>query len=462
MIVSFSIENFHSFREEQTLSLLASRRLGETKKSPHCRELPATDEHVLRLASLYGANGAGKSNVVRALEHVKRLVLSGTPVGQTIAYEPFALDEESTSRATCFELQFIEQGEVFRYGFAHDAQRIVEEWLSAYEGSKERMLFTRTTAESGQAAVELGDAAVSHEGSRKLKALAEVGARTNQLFLTELLNLNDPQVQGPHFERAIRWFSNLTIINPNQGIPPSLVKDLVENKGFSEFAGEFLQESGTGITRVDVATREIAIPANFGGNAEQLNQFLGYLDTTKAQTIGLPKRQEYFLDFTTPGRTQVRTITAVHESAHGRAVRLPLDHESDGSRRLLHLLPILYQLKQGGGVFVVDELERSMHPILAKKFIEYFVKVVHGNASQLIFTTHESTLLDLDLMRRDEIWFTEKDQAGATHLFSLADFKVRRDLRIEKGYLDGRFGAIPFLGGIDRIIEEQTESEAAT
>jgi hypothetical protein len=462
MLVSFSIENFHSFREEQTLNLLASRRLGGAEKSPHCRELPSTNEHVLRLASLYGANGAGKSNVVRALEHVKRMVESGTPVGRAIPYEPFALDEETLLKPTCIDLQFVEHGDVFRYGIAHDAQRIAEEWLSVYEGTKERVLFTRTTTESGQVAVELGDAAIGPDGSRKLKALAEVGARANQLFLTELINLNDPQVQGPRFERTIRWFSRLSVVNPNQGMPPALVTDLMENEGLSQFAGKLLRESGTGITRIDVATHEIDMPANTGDNPDQLNKFLGYLDATSAQTIGLPDGHEYFLDFTTPGKAQVRMLTAVHHSGYGRAIGLPIGHESDGSRRLLRLLPILYQFEKTGGVFVVDELERSMHPMLARKIIEYFVKGEHGSPSQLIFTTHESTLLDLDLMRRDEIWFTEKDPAGATHLYSLADFKVRKDLRIEKGYLDGRFGAIPFLGGIDRIIEEQAAPEAAT
>ena len=166
-----------------------------------------------------------------------------------------------------------------------------------------------------------------------------------------------------------------------------------------------------------------------------------------------------FVDGSDKNTVKFRQINALYNSAAGDNVTLPLHEESDGSRQLLNLLPALYKLKMAGGVFVIDEIERSMHPILARKFIEYFLKAARGSNSQIIFTTHESTLLDLDILRRDGIWFAEKNEAGATQLYSLADFKVRNDLRIDKGYLQGRFGAIPFLGGIDHLIEETSRTE---
>jgi hypothetical protein len=173
-----------------------------------------------------------------------------------------------------------------------------------------------------------------------------------------------------------------------------------------------------------------------------------------------PNGEELFFQGTGGDQINRRRIVALHDCGTEKAARLLLHEESDGSRRLLKLLPFLYRLTRQAGVIVIDELERSMHPMLARKFIEFFLKAADNSESQLIFSTHESTLLDLDLMRRDGIWFTEKDQEGATHLYSLADFKVRKDLRIEKGYLEGRFGAIPFLGGIDRLMEEQSGAEA--
>jgi AAA15 family ATPase/GTPase len=180
-------------------------------------------------------------------------------------------------------------------------------------------------------------------------------------------------------------------------------------------------------------------------------------DGTSFPDAGLVK---HFPVVASGGPVKRRRITARHDTPQGDQVEFLFKDESDGSRRLMHLLPALFVLKTSGGAFVIDELERSMHPMLARKLVEFFINTANSLPSQVIFTTHESTLLDLDLMRRDEIWFAEKDQAGATHLYSLADFKVRKDLRIEKGYFDGRFGAIPFLGGIDRLIEEQSSAEA--
>lgn len=191
MLISFSVANFRSFRDEQTFNLLASKRLGGTEGTPHCSEVPGTGEHVLRVASLYGANGAGKSNLVRAIAMLKRLVLEGTPPGKSVRCQPFLLDDESSTKPTVFELQFLEEDEVFDYGFCYDANRVHEEWLSVYKGKRDRSLFTREDSEDGAVRVVLGPAATDADLSGKLKSLAEVGARPNQLFLTEVMNLDD-------------------------------------------------------------------------------------------------------------------------------------------------------------------------------------------------------------------------------------------------------------------------------
>jgi hypothetical protein len=434
MLLSFSVANYRSFRAEQTLSLLASKRLGKTAGSPHCHDVPGTDEHAIRVCSLYGANGAGKSNLVRALAVVKRLVVSGTPAGQNVGYDPFLLDAQSHAQPTTFELQFLQDGEVFRYGFCYDSRRIHEEWLDVYRGTKERSLFSRTSEEGRPVKVDLGPAAGSHATSKKMKLLADLGARPNQLFLTELTNLDDPEAQGPDFSRAVNWFtSNLLVISPGATYR-SLARTILEDEAFAAFAGAFLREASTGIAGLDVKVN--FVPAEVLEEAGRIEEARQHADPET-------------------GLVKVRKIRAVHDYAEGRRTELPLNRESDGSQRLLHLLPALYYLKARHGVVVIDEIERSMHPMLARKFIEFFLNAAKDMETQLIFTTHETNLLDLNLVRRDGIWFAEKDDQGATQLYSLADFKVRKDLRIEKGYLAGRFGAIPFLGGIDRLIEEQ-------
>lgn len=455
MLLSFSLANFRSFRAEQTLSMLASKRLGPCADSRHVCQLPGTQEHALRVAALYGANGAGKSNLARAVLALQRLVCQGTAPGDEMQREPFLLDEHSRSVPTSFEVQFAQEGSVFRYGVCLDALRVHEEWLSMYVGKKERNLFTRVSTDSGSTTVELGPAANGDGGSTKVQSLAEVAARPNQLFLTEVRNLDDPKAQGPRLHSVIQWFTSTLKVIPPGAAFASLTERVTSDKEFARFAGEFLRNASTGVRFLDAEYLDVPkskVPGELldGPEGQGPEHFLRFLASRGWEFVGERGNDSLTL----------RRIVATHTGQDGHTVSLPLNEESDGTRRLLHLLPALYQLTKDSRVYVVDELERSMHPILARKFVEFFVKAGGGSSSQLIFTTHESGLLDLDLVRRDGIWFAEKDRDGATHLYSLADFKVRNDLRIDKGYLQGRFGAVPFLGGIDRLLEHETLAEA--
>lgn len=257
MLLSFTVSNYRSFKDEQTLSLIASKRLDGTNALPHCTAVPGTDESVLRVAALYGANGAGKSNLVRALGLVGRLVLRGTPPGEPIDFEPFLLDQETRKQPSCFELQFAQDGRVFRYGFCCDAERVHEEWLSVYQGQKERPIFTRIPSDKGAAQVELGASAQKVDFPDRLKALATVGARPNQLFLTEIVNLDDADDQGPVCRQAITWFaSTLTIIGAEARFK-SLAEALAADADLAGFAGQFLSEANTGIAGLKVETRDI-------------------------------------------------------------------------------------------------------------------------------------------------------------------------------------------------------------
>jgi hypothetical protein len=327
-----------------------------------------------------------------------------------------------------------------------------------YEGKKERNLFTRASAEDGAVSVRLGSAAKDASRSQnKMKALVEVGARPNQLFLTEIVNLDDPEAQGPHFPRAITWFRSMLQIIEADARFTKLAEMIAADERFVAFASRFLQDASTGIANLEVHTDEITrsavAPYVWDGLVERVREgdevpFL--MEEGQIVVLSRPEQDAIKVD----------SIEALHESANGKRIRFPLHEESDGTQRLLNLLPALQFATRLGCAFVIDELERSMHPMLARKFVDFFLKAVPNLERQLIFATHESTLLDLELVRRDGIWFTEKDPEGATHLYSLADFKVRKDLRIDKGYFQGRFGAVPFLGGIDRLMEEQAAREA--
>lgn len=457
MLLSFTVENYRSFCSEQTLSLIASRRLDANEHMLHCVGVPNTNERALRIAAIYGANGAGKTNLVRALQFAENMVLRGTAPGGRIVFEPHLLNQKMEGKPGCFELQILEGGSVFRYGFCCDSERIHEEWLSFYEGTREREIFTRTANEQGSVCIELGRQLPQGAILPKLDALAKVGARPNQLFLTEVANLDDADAQGPLFRKVIHWFKSTLAIIRAGASHSRLAEMIAEDPAFAEFAGTFLGEANTGIAGIESKTK--VVPRNKMQYAlSSLLKRATEQQSPMAQnqsTADNRKDDEALQEYVT-----VRRIAALHGTTQGKSVFFPIQEESDGSQRLLNLLPALYRIKSGAGVFVIDELERSMHPMLARKFIEYFLRVAGENHSQIVFTTHESTLLDQDLLRRDSIWFTEKSEEGATHLYSLSDFGVRNDLRLDKCYLQGRFGAIPFLGGIDNLIANAPSAES--
>lgn len=456
MIVSFSVSNFRSFAEEQTLSLVASNRFPDSDHGNHLVPIPGSDEKLLRIAVLYGANGAGKSNFFKALAYLRHMALLPRTKNNVTEIVPFRFAVKQ-SEPSSFDLRFIVEGRLYRFGFKVDSQRILEEWLVSVEGGREKEIYERITDNEGKVTIDATGIALISE---KLKALATVGGPQNQTFLATIranLQTND---YGNEISAILDWLNNdLQLIAPETPFLP-LGQKLARDKIFLNFASDFLKSSATGVDRLQVIKKEIS--------EEQLRsllpeQFISDMlkDTQqKGKTVYLPENHmEILIEKTQEKHYFLVTIQAAHEHVPGSKVSLELTDESDGTRRLLNLIPALHRMNTQKGIFVIDEIDRSMHPLLTWKYLEYFLSVCSAGNRQIIVTTHESNLLDLDLLRRDEIWFAEKNKSGATHLYSLSDFKVRTDLSIQKHYLQGRFGAIPFLGDIDRLktAEEKTE-----
>lgn len=454
MIVSFSVSNFRSFAAEETLNLVASNRFPGNLQC-HAIPIPGTDERVLRAAVVYGANGAGKSNLFKALGYLRSMVLRPRKKNSGTGREPFRFGKE-LDQPSSFDLQFIVGQKLYRFGFKVDDHRITEEWLVRMDGSREKDLYERITDENGKVLIEAKGLKAAGD---KLSALATVGGPQNQTFLATIRATLDQPDYGDEITRVLIWFEkNLQLIKPDSPFI-RLGTLLAHDPEFLEFSSEFLKSSSTGVDHLSVVKKELS--------EDQLRSLLpesivsGVMNSMQEDGITVvPLRdgKEILIERTGENHYYQLTTQATHKTLTGQIIPLDLVEESDGTRRLLHLIPALYRLRTGGGVFMIDEIDRSMHPILTKKFLEFFVKSCEGEQRQIIVTTHESNLLDLELLRRDEIWFTEKDKEGATRLYSLAEFKVRKDLEIRKHYLQGRFGAVPFLSGIDQLLAEEEAS----
>jgi hypothetical protein len=348
-----------------------------------------------------------------------------------------------------FDLRFVAKNQLYGFGFAADDNRILEEWLVRIDGAKETPLYERATNKGGKVTVE---APGLTNVRKKLDALVTVGAPPNQTFLATVRATLDSEDIGAELSGVIGWFEDSLVLVGPSASPVGLGTRLGQDSEFLEFASSFLRNSATGVQNLEVNKKELKedeLRALLPGDVVER-----VLRDTKRESalVELASGEELVIERGDHDHYYLLTIAAQHEHKSGSRVTMELSEESDGTQRLLNLIPALRHLQTEDVTYFIDEIDRSMHPMLVWKFLEFFLKSCGTGHCQIIVTTHESNLLDLDLLRRDEIWFAEKDPQGATRLYSLSDFKVRKDLEIRKHYLRGRFGAIPFLGNLDRLL----------
>ncbi len=453
MIVTFSIENFLSFNEEETFSLVASNRLSGHHKN-HLVPIPGSDEKVLRAGVLYGANGAGKSNFFRALSYLRDMVLEGREKGSGTGRTAFRFREDPEA-PSLLDLQFIVRDTLYRFGLVLDDEQIIEEWLIVVKGGREKTIYERKTDARGEVAVH---AKGLRNAGKKLCALATIGGPKEQSFLATIgwamgWALNKDDLSGPIYD-VLDWFTHQMSCLPPDSRFMGLGHTLLKEPTFQLFASEYLKASSTGVDSVHVSREEISIDRLKATFSSDLIGQLKDAAHIKPVFVRMPDDGREAIIEKAGENCYVLTIKAIHRHGTPGKIHLDFSEESDGTQRLLHLLLALYQLNTHGGALVIDEVERSMHPLLIRQFLEFFFRIPNEDGLQLVVTTHESNLLDQQLLRRDEIWFAEKNDKGATSLYSLADFRPRKDLKLDKHYLQGRFGAVPFLAEMDGIMKE--------
>lgn len=455
MIVSFSVSNFRSFSTEETFSLTASNRLAGSHET-HQVPIPHSSQKVLRAGVLYGANGAGKSNLFKALKFLKEVALSAKAKGSFTGREAFKLGD-GTLEPTSFDLQFIAQGHLYRFGLKLNDTRILEEWLVKVRGEREEIVYERITDGDGKVTVEIPKFGLKQD---KLAAMAKIGGPQNQTFLATVRANLEPEDFGEAIGAALDWFySSLRLIAPDASFGP-LGSYLQENRACAEFAGGFLKAVSTGVDhlesyKTEISEQELRSLFPDEGIAAILNDSL---DESAYQLFRLGDGNELLVEEGPQKRFYRITTRAVHLTKSGEVASFHIHEESDGTRRLLNLMPALHALHTSNAVYFIDEIDRSLHPNLVREFVSVFLRAAGVNTAQLILTTHDSNLLDLDLLRRDEIWFAEKDDSSSTRLYALTDFKARKDLELRKNYLTGRFGAVPFIGDVDRLVAESTHA----
>lgn len=452
MLLQFAVENFRSFHKEAVLNLAPAKRERIHKDRVLKDEQTGRKVQALPLAVFYGANASGKSNLVAAMAFAQQLVVAGTRSDQSIGVTPFRLGVAGAQEPSRFEFVLKHEGVVYTYGFLVTATEVREEWLFAIYEKQEVALFERTM-ESGKAVIDFGDRlAPTAQEQQRMRFVAE-GTRPNQLFLTEAIERN---VTG--LKPLMQWFRDRLVIIEPEAVYGGLVLRAHSDREFTDYLAKFLQVADTGIHGLGLKAEKMDLARAFPDMPEaERKSLLNDLSKAPGKSLIFSVGNDFYsMRMSSSGDPQLLSLETQHHAVDGREVRFVTKDESDGTHRIMHLAPALLDLMSGEKVYVVDEFDRSLHPKLCMMYVEAFLRAVREGKSrgQILLTTHETCLLDLDLLRRDEIWFVEKDQEQSSRITSLAEFKfkVRADLKVAKGYLNGRFGAIPFIGDVRRLV----------
>ncbi len=442
MLVRFVLENLFSFGDRKEFTTIPNNRLKTLEH--HRYELNSF--HLLKLSSIYGANGAGKSNLIKALYLFQRLVVN-EEIPFRLKDTQFKFNEEESQKQV-LAVEFIEGGTAFYYGVELRGNTIETEelYLSGLGKAEDKLIYERKSFPSGETTIKFLDDFEQDAKSQVLKSvLLEEFIKPDEPVLKLLSNRDNIFLK--EVKKAFQWFSDtLQIITP-EAKPRALAHRIDVDDEFKKYAQDMMSSFNIGIHSLSAEKKEIK---EFFGkdNENELDELIKKVEDSPKKMIGLRSRKGDELILVKEDATiWVKILKIEHRGKDNKMAQFDLDEESDGTVRLLDFVPAFKSVISERKVFLVDEIERSIHPLLIKELVKKF-SLDANTMGQLIFTTHESNLLDQELFRQDEIWFAEKDSNGATDLYSLSDFKEHKTIDIRKGYLNGRYGSIPFLGNL--------------
>lgn len=418
MLIEFSVKNYQSFWKTQKLSMAA----GSTKELANENKF-ATPIHglpeLLRSAVVYGANGSGKSNLIKAVSFMREFVLNSSKESQEkekIKRKPFLFNSDGPTNDSEFEIVFVQDSIRYQYGFSVTDTRVTHEWLFAYPGNKPQRWFERSFNPETKSEDWYFGAKLS--GPKKTWQNA---TRSNALFLSTAVQLNSEQLQPVY-----HWFLKLVVISHGEIIDNSFTAVNCEDKDNYGNIKKFLNDAGINVDEITIKDRKLNMDHLPPDMPESFKKMI--LKDIEGKTV-----KEIFFQY------------KLNDSQE--YVSLPLEAESDGTQKLFAYAAPWLDVLNNGLILVIDELNNSFHSHL----VRFLLKMINSSKTnkangQLIFSTHETSILDTNLLRRDQIWFIEKDQENASQLYPLTDFHPRKNEVLEKGYLQGRYGALPYIG----------------
>lgn len=416
MLIEFSVANFRSLFERQTFSLVKASG-NELVESNAFKVQAANEHHLLRSAAIYGPNAGGKSNLLLAMKTMERIVLKSATNfqrGDKLPVIPFRLSQAALDKPSEFEVSFIVGQVRYQYGFTATTERIHEEWLLAYPKGRSQLWIGRTW--------DIENQRYDWEPCDNLsgeKQLWQKSTRDNALFLSTAVQLNSKQLQ-PIYD----WFKTTLRITSSDGWSPSFSASLCDKNEKAQVM-EFLHAADLNIEDIVIKEKPFDV-----------NELSDDMPSHLKELIASDFKDKQIID-----------IKTVHKSIDGTDVVFDFEQESDGTQKLFAFAGPWIDCLAHGYVLFVDELHDNLHP----KLVHFLVQLFHNTETnpknaQLIFTTHETSILNQEVFRRDQIWFCEKNQQNATVVYPLTDFSPRKGREnLELAYLSGRYGALPYV-----------------
>lgn len=438
MLVRFVLDNIFSFGNNKEFSTIPNKRL----KTLNSHIYKFNEFELLKLSAIYGANGSGKSNLIKSIDYLKKLVTKDDiPLAYKNNYFKYSDNKKQT-----LVIEFIQDGKGFLYGIEREENTILtEELYISGLGTKEDVLLFERKTENGKTNITFSEKFENDEKSKVIKeVLIEEFISQDKPIIKFLANRENEHLND--IKSAYKWFEeSLQIITP-ESKPVALAHRIEKDSVFKNFAEDLMCTFNIGIKSLNTINTDLF---EFFGkdNSNELDDLIQKIDNSKNKAIALRTRRGDEIIVTKEGNNYVVKQLELEHSANEITKKFSLEEESDGTVRLLDFIPAFKNVLFEDKVIIVDEIERSIHPLLIKELISKFSND-DNSKGQLIFTTHESNLLDQNIFRQDEIWFTEKDFEGSTDIYSLSDFKEHKTIDIRKGYLNGRYGSIPFLSNL--------------
>ncbi len=426
---------------------------GKGSLKSHHKSTPIKGVSALKAGVIYGANASGKSNLIKAIDFGRKTVLRGTKPEQPVSTSFYKLDKKFLNKPTYVEYEIQHKGKNYAYGFILNAKEIIDEWLFEINKSGETKIFERKNTNIYDIDFLYKKNKTTDE--KQFLEFTAKGTPRNQLFITQIRNTNvtDNVSDISDILNVIDWFQNsLTVIYPgtkNISKKFELHKDTNLQQVFKEML-DYFDTGIDGIEFKEVDFEKMDIPTEVKEDIKN-DLFSEKSEKTSAFLSNSQDDKYYVISKVDSLTVQAKLLKTKHKVIGGGYELFDLKDESDGTRRIMDLIPLVIDFFGGGNVFVVDEIERSLHPNLVRDFFEFILDKCDNINSQLIVSSHEATLLTQKLLRKDEIWFAVKNKEGATNLHSLEDYNVRFDKEIMKDYLLGRFKGIPKLGNRNHL-----------